>query len=366
MHITSMADYSKLMTRMEKEAPGLTLKKKFLVIFDYLMKSEDTADGFVDNKMVASVFQEVFPNLCKERDWKQKGLDEKSYIQSLKEAKKLIRKFAKGKLIEKRSAIAYIDKNNRVVDNILQSFKSDQIKKLKEIVGLSKDILPPAFFDYIYGSATDDKHIHKVLDFGSNLDLAGLELLPDLYDAIIRKQVIIVNFNFDYKDIISLMIAPIHLKKYNERWYVAGLLLADTSSDVIRYDAWALDRIIDFKIVEGITCAEQSSDCYDTFFDDVIGIRRPAGVAEETLTIRTYRYKVHQLLATKKLHPSQHEEPFDWDKNQGIITLKVIPNIELQTKLLSFGADIKLLGDGDFQKKFRQVVLKMAELYNNR
>lgn len=360
-----MADYSKLKARLEKEAPGLTLKKKFLVIFDYLMKSEDTADGFVDNKMVASVFQEVFPDLCSNKDRTENGLDDKSYIQSLKEAKKLIRKFAKGELIEKRSSIAYIDKNNRVVDNILQSFKSDQIKKLKEIIGLSKDILPPAFFDYIYGPATNDNHKHKVLDFGSNLDLTGLELLPDLYVAIICKQVIIVNFNFDYRDIISLMIAPIHLKKYNERWYVAGLLLADTSSDIIRYDAWALDRIIDFRIVEGITCAEQSSDCYDTYFDNVIGIRKPAGVAEETLTIRTYRYKIHQLLTTKKLHPSQREEPFDWERGQGIITLTVIPNIELQTKLLSFGADIELLGDGAFQKEFRQVVLKMAERYNN-
>ena len=80
--------------------------------------------------------------------------------------------------------------------------------------------------------------------------------------------------------------------------------------------------------------------------------------------IRTTTDKVHQLINTKAIHESQVENiKFDKEKGEGEFIITVIPNKELQTRLLSYGDDIYVVGDGEFQRELKGVIARMAERY---
>lgn len=51
--------------------------------------------------------------------------------------------------------------------------------------------------------------------------------------------------------------------------------------------------------------------------------------------------------------------PFDREKNEGEFAIRVIPNIELQTRLLSYGPGLYVVGEGKFREQMREAVTKM-------
>ena len=145
---------------------------------------------------------------------------------------------------------------------------------------------------------------------------------------------------------------------------MAGLELKE-NGEVKKYDAWAFDRIEKVEITDKLKCHEQSSTEYDTYFDNIVGIRKPTGIQEEVIYIRTTSEKAHHLIKTKAIHSSQvPTKEFDKTKNEGEFKITVIPNKELQTRILSYGDDIYVVGDGEFQKELKEVITRMAKRYN--
>ena len=55
---------------------------------------------------------------------------------------------------------------------------------------------------------------------------------------------------------------------------------------------------------------------------------------------------------------------FDSEENEGEFVITVIPNIELQTRLLSYGSGIRVLGKGKFQQDIRDTISWMAKIYH--
>ena len=360
-------DKEELKKELEKNPSA---KYKLIVLFHYLMK-EKSSNGsyeFVVNEDVGKLFEEMCPDLCKRSD-SNKSISGKSYHQSLKDSKKALCKvlekaYGEGKGFKKKgSAIAYYEGKDNGLQLFIEGSKRKWLNNFLTILTLSKDILPPDWQDSFFEHLCDPKvPQRKIIDFGSNLNLTNMHWIPQIYEAIIEKNVVKIKFNYEYKELIDVLMAPMHLKRYNDRWYVAGLELGE-NGEVKKYDAWAFDRVEGVEITN-IKCSEQSSTEYDTYFDNIVGIRKPTGIQEEVIHIRTTSEKAHQLINTKAIHSSQVPfKEFDKEKKEGEFTISVIPNKELQTRILSYGDDIYVVGDGKFQKELKDVINRMAERY---
>lgn len=106
---------------------------------------------------------------------------------------------------------------------------------------------------------------------------------------------------------------------------------------------------------------------YEEYFRDIVGVTRILDHAVEEYTIRTTNKIVDNLIESKPIHHSQHREHyFDMEKGYGEITIKVRWNIELQTKILSYGSGVYVVGDGDFQRQLRKAIVDMVRNYLSR
>ena len=52
-------------------------------------------------------------------------------------------------------------------------------------------------------------------------------------------------------------------------------------------------------------------------------------------------------------------------KEEGEFIIKVIPNIELQTKILSYGSGVYVIGNEEFQLRLRHIINKMMNYYTH-
>jgi hypothetical protein len=161
---------------------------------------------------------------------------------------------------------------------------------------------------------------------------------------------------------------PHLLKEYNSRWFLFGYVhQEDDTWEIVNF---ALDRIIyngtasGIKIHVDIPFKKAPKDFYTNYFNDIVGVTRYDDRQVEQITIRTADFKVHHLLRTKPIHSSQTETiPFDQEKGFGEFSICVIPNLELQARLLGYGKGLYVLGNTPFRQRMQDVISQLSELY---
>lgn len=197
--------------------------------------------------------------------------------------------------------------------------------------------------------------------------LENLKLVK-VISTYLGKQVISFRYHQGYENYMDITMHPHLLKEYNSRWFLFGYVVNEQDENEVV--CFSLDRIVNPKSGRSIIpCSKipfrkAPKYFYRQYFKDIVGVTRMKDKAPETFTIRTTNYMVHKLIKTKPIHPSQEQvHDFDKEKNVGEFTITVIPNMELQTRLLSYGDGIYVVGDGEFQKQLESVIARMAELY---
>ena len=179
------------------------------------------------------------------------------------------------------------------------------------------------------------------------------------------KRVISFKYIQGYENPMDITMHPHLLKEYNSRWFLFGYVVNE--DDLPEIVCFSLDRIVyrksdDIRVVRNIPFVRVPRSFYQQYFKDIVGVTKPKDGVVETISIRTIDFKVHHLLLTKPIHSSQREtRPFDVDKGEGEFTIQVIPNIELQTKILSYGSGIYVPGTGPLQDRLRKTIRQMAE-----
>lgn len=172
-----------------------------------------------------------------------------------------------------------------------------------------------------------------------------------------------------YENIKNFTMHPHYLKEYNSRWFLFGYVFEESGFPKI-YN-FALDRIIyrkegDIQKHQMVKCERAPRNFYQEYFKDIVGVSRSEGGIVQTITIRTKDFIVHNLIRTKPIHASQKETiPFDKENLVGEFTIQVIPNIELQTRLLSYGPGLYLTSGGKVQQDMRNAINKMKALYDS-
>lgn len=197
--------------------------------------------------------------------------------------------------------------------------------------------------------------------------LQNLSLVKILVNYL-GKWVISFKYEQGYKNLMDITMHPHLLKEYNSRWFLFGYVhQEDDTWEIVNF---ALDRIVynglpnDIVVHVDIPFKKAPKDFYTNYFKDIVGVTRFDEEKLEQITIRTVDFKVHHLLRTKPIHSSQTETiPFDQEKGFGEFSICVIPNLELQARLLGYGKGLYVLGNTPFRQHMQDVISQLSELY---
>ena len=192
------------------------------------------------------------------------------------------------------------------------------------------------------------------VSFQTNPELTGLKHFAPLLDKIVHKHVIKLNYTPFGKNTISVVVYPYHLKQYNDRWYLIVQLKEDG-----KIGFYPLDRIDGF---EDVALPFKESDIdFDEYFNNVIGITVNP---EEPIDIHIKVLRESMgYVKTKPLHQSQNT--LEKHDDYMVISINVIPNYELDSKILSFGTAMEILSPESYRTHIAEKIHAMNEKYTN-
>lgn len=198
----------------------------------------------------------------------------------------------------------------------------------------------------------------EIISFESNLDYTGAKHIPALYNAILNKRALKLTYQ-DFKSPIAyeIEIHPQYLKQYNSRWYIMSFM--DKWEDKPQINA--LDRIVEIEEAKTKYRTLKHFD-WDDYFSDMIGVSRSDVKAVEVKILILNEVQA-SYINTKPLHQSQKkirkvEEGYE-------TSITVIPNIELEKLILSFGENVKVLSPTSLQNKIKKIVEKLNQNYKS-
>jgi predicted DNA-binding transcriptional regulator YafY len=259
-----------------------------------------------------------------------------------------------------RTTYYYYEDKNYSIQNV--PLNETEINQLKSAVQIMSRIKGAAQFDFLneiiptleskLGLITTDK---EVMSFDNNLDYEGMKYITPLFEAIINKQVLNITYqDFRSAEPYNIIFHPYYLKQYNNRWFVFGY------NALTKNGKWnmALDRIKNM---------ENTSDKYITsntnwkdYFEDMIGVTKKDGVNEIELKL-WFAPQQAPYIISKPLHLTQKKGA---NTEVGLeVKINVIPNVELEKLILSFGETVKVLSPKSFQKAIASRIKKSADLY---
>ncbi|GGH36776.1 WYL domain-containing protein [Dyadobacter endophyticus] len=201
-----------------------------------------------------------------------------------------------------------------------------------------------------------EKHQETIISFDNNRYLKGIEYLGELFQAILYKKVLCLEYQ-SYRSEIpkEYQVHPYYLKQYNNRWFLLGL-----SETWDRISTFALDRII--TIHDSNTPYISNCDYnFDDYFEDIIGVTLYQD-AEPVLITLTFNKDAAPYVLSKPLHGSQKK--ISENESEVVVSIDVIPNYELESLILSYGDRVKVSGPESFQKVIKERLVRASGMYN--
>ena len=196
----------------------------------------------------------------------------------------------------------------------------------------------------------------NIIGFQQNEHLKGLHFLSPLIDAITYQQVLGVQYR-TYKNggrDITFIVHPYYVQQYNNRWFLFG---KDDKYGSI--DNLALDRILNFQIIEDITYIPNTEIDFEHYFDDIIGVSIPRENPEKFTIVAKVDKERFPYVTSKPIHQSQQII----NEEEGIISLEVIPNRELDQQILSFGMDIEVISPQWYREHIAEFIKNSYNKY---
>ena len=239
------------------------------------------------------------------------------------------------------------------------------LHKLTEVVEFLKQFRGFSHFRELGGMVQKlEDHVHSqkeqqgpVIDFEKNDNLRGLEYLDALYQAILNKRVLHIQYqSFKARQAQHFDFSPYLLKEYKNRWFLIG-----KRPDRAAVINLALDRMQDLQ--PSTAPFESSAHFYpDEQFNHTIGVTVNGGLKIQEELLRMHHRQAPYLL-TKPLHWSQEEVGRDY---YGILlALRVRHNFELEKEILSFGEGVTVRAPERVRRSIQQRLRDAAEHYDN-
>lgn len=207
--------------------------------------------------------------------------------------------------------------------------------------------------DKIYA---EKSHTKPVIHLDKNDKLKGLHFSDEIYQAIIKKIVLIITYkSFKSKEEQKFNFHPFILKEYNNRWFVIG-----RKKGSMPITNLALDRIVSIDYDFAMPFLEHDFDP-DEYYKNAIGVTINDGLPPQRIEIKVDKYHAPYVL-TKPMHHSQRLIKTNEDGSV-VIHVFVILNFEFERILLGFGNGLEVIKPNYFRKRIRKIITEAAALY---
>lgn len=222
---------------------------------------------------------------------------------------------------------------------ILKQFKDFSI--FKEMNGVIQKLE-----DSVYASKQK-----AIIHLDKNERLKGLEFIDTLYDAILNKNVLKIEYkSFKARETNYYIIHPQLLKEYNNRWFLI-------TWDEMAYLTLALDRVISIEKINA-EYIDKNIDG-DHFFKEVIGVT----VSQRNRPMNVIFWIDKNNAPYVKTKPFHHSQEIIEELEDGtVFKISVQINFELERVILGFGESIKIIQPTKLKKK---IIHKLRIAYKN-
>ncbi len=207
--------------------------------------------------------------------------------------------------------------------------------------------------DKIYA---EKSHTKPVIYLDKNEKLKGLHYLDEIYQAIIKKMVLIITYkSFKSTEETKFHFHPFILKEFNNRWFVIGKKKASQPITNL-----ALDRIMAIDYDFSLPYIEEDFDA-DSYYKNIIGVTVNSGLQPRRIELWVDAANAPYVI-TKPLHSSQRLIKENEDGSI-IINLFLISNYETERLLLGFGAGLEVLKPEYLRNRMQKIIKSALSKY---
>ena len=259
----------------------------------------------------------------------------------------------------KKSYYRYRDPNFSINNQPLNQTELTQINSALEIISRFNGMPQFAWVNEIVTKINNgfemQDNTSSIISFDSNQYLKGIEHLGELFNAINGGKAIKMMYRpFKSDHDIDLVLHPYYLKQYNNRWFLFGL-----NDKYKSISNMALDRIVSFETIT-LKFIKNKSINFNEYFEDIIGVTMPDRGKLSKIELLFTNEEAPYVL-TKPIHGSQKKKKHD--ENGLTLTIEVIPNIEFEKLILSFGDKVKVMSPKKIADLFKSKYISAAKLY---
>jgi predicted DNA-binding transcriptional regulator YafY len=195
-----------------------------------------------------------------------------------------------------------------------------------------------------------------VIHLDKNEKLKGLQFLEEIYQAIIKKTVLIITYkSFKSVEEKKFYFHPFILKEFNNRWFLVGRRKQNQPITNL-----ALDRIIAIDYDFNLPHLEEVFNA-ESYYKNVVGVTVNSGLQPRKLELWIDRVNAPYVL-TKPLHNSQRHIQNNEDGSI-IIHLFLIENYELERILLGFGDSLEVIKPIGMRNRMKAILEKSVQRY---
>ncbi|MFM9988021.1 helix-turn-helix transcriptional regulator [Flavobacterium sp.] len=209
--------------------------------------------------------------------------------------------------------------------------------------------------DKIY---SEKSHTQPVIHLDKNEGLKGLHFLDEIYQAIVKKVVLVITYkSFKSRDEQTFIFHPFILKEFNNRWFLVGKKKGSQPISNL-----ALDRIIAVDYDFNLPYLEENFSA-EEYYKNVVGVTVNSGLRPSKIELWIDKINAPYVI-TKPLHNSQRLITQNEDGSI-IIHLFLIENYELERLLLGFGNGLEVLRPKYLRKRMKKILNYALEKYEN-
>ncbi|RLD17625.1 MAG: hypothetical protein DRI69_11910 [Bacteroidetes bacterium] len=196
-----------------------------------------------------------------------------------------------------------------------------------------------------------DEGAEPLIHFEQSLNAPGQKWLDILYQHIKKKECLSITYRAFGKDISHHIVSPYILKEYNNRWFLFGFNHQDEYIQNL-----ALDRIQEVrKSLKSFERVKQFDP--DVLFNNIVGVTLPEKGKVTHILMEAFGNQA-KYIQTKPMHKSQHIHKEK--KNSIIFSYHLIPNFELESKILAYADLVKVIQPIDLRDKIAARLIAAA------
>lgn len=191
-----------------------------------------------------------------------------------------------------------------------------------------------------------------ILDFEHAPYLKGMHHLDRLFNSILYKQTLEIEYRTFNNILHAWTIHPYLIKQHNNRWFLFG----KNASNGGVISNLPLDRI------EGISDSgvpyEEEDGKLQQMLDNIVGVTIDWNAEIQDVQLQ-FSEKRFPYVITKPLHKTQTVT----NEEERIIQIQVIPNKELESLILQFGNDVEILSPKALRDQIKEKIQEMIKKY---